>query len=100
MGCHMPWQLQQGTLGMRFRVLVVMALIASPVTASPSNLGCSRSITSGSIMGANIQVLSATQIKLAKDGVPIECGGTLEAGDTGLTFVKDAGTGSQYGRST
>ena len=48
-------------------------------------------------MGAQVARLGSTQLQLAKDGTTIPCGGTLTAGDTGLTLVKaSSGVGSQY----
>ena len=85
-------------MGMCMHILIVIVLILVPVSASPINLACSRSITSGKIMGETVIIGSTKQIKLAKDGIPIECGSTLQAEDTGLTFVKDISTGEQYGR--
>ena len=84
-------------MGMCMHILIVIVLILVPVSALPINLACSRSITSGKIMGETVIIGSTKQIKLAKDGIPIECGSTLQAGDTGLTFVKDISTGEQYG---
>ena len=83
---------------MRILILIIAALTSAPVYASPSNLACGRSITSGKIMSQDIVIGSTKQIKLAKGGTPIECGSTLQAGDTGLTFVKNESTGSQYGK--
>ena len=78
----------------------VAALAARPLAATPDRLAtssfCARSITSGNMMGSPISVTGAsTQIQLAKGGNTIACGGTLTAGDTGLTLVKGS-TGSQY----
>jgi hypothetical protein len=78
----------------------VAALAARPLAATPGRLatgsGCARSITSGNMMGSAISVTGAsTQIQLAKGGNTIACGGTLTAGDTGLTLVKGT-TGAQY----
>ena len=83
----------------------VAALAARPLAATPGRLatggGCARSITSGNMMGTAISVTGAsTQIQLAKGGNTIACGGTLTAGDTGLTLVKGSissgSTGSLY----
>ena len=63
--------------------------------AFPGSVGCSKSLTSGSIMGSSIQRSASTQVQLAKGGSTIACGGTLTAGDTGLTLVKGT-TGRQY----
>ena len=74
----------------------VAALAARPLATYPSELGCSRSIISGSIIGSSISTNGApAQIQLAKGGITVPCGGALMAGDTGLTLVKGS-TGSQY----
>ena len=79
----------------------VAALAARPLAAYPSSLGCARSITSGTIiMGSPVSVSGAsTQIQLAKGATTIPCGGTLMAGDTGLTLVRGS-TGEKYGEYT
>jgi len=75
----------------------VVAVLVVVVDASPGSLSCVRSITSGTIMGEAVNRLTSTQVQLAKDGNTIACGGTLTAGDTGLTLVKaSSGVGSQY----
>jgi hypothetical protein len=93
-------------------VTLVVALAARPLAAYPNSVGCSRSITSGTMMGQAISTngapgggvgsgggkdssSDAQQIQLAKGGATIACGGTLTAGDTGLTLVKGS-SGSQY----
>ena len=77
-------------------VTLVVALAARPLAAYPAKVDCSRSITSGSMMGATINTNGASeQVQLAKGGATIACGGSLTAGDTGLTLVKGS-TGSQY----
>jgi hypothetical protein len=92
-------------------VTLVVALAARPLAAYPNRVGCSRSITSGTMMGQAISTNGASgggggsggrkdsssdaQIQLAKGGATIACGGTLTAGDTGLTLVKGS-SGSQY----
>jgi hypothetical protein len=77
-------------------VTLVVALAARPLAAYPEKVGCGKSITSGSMMGATISTNGASeQVQLAKGGVKIACGGSLTAGDTGLTLVKGS-TGSQY----
>ena len=77
-------------------VTLVVALAARPLTAYPDRVGCSKSITSGTIMGEAISPNGAlAQIQLAKWGATIACGGTLTAGDTMLTLVKGT-TGLQY----
>ena len=74
----------------------VAALAARPLAAYPDRVDCSRSITSGNMMGQAISPNGApAQIQLAKGGITIPCGGALMAGDTGLTLVKGS-TGSQY----
>ena len=74
----------------------VAALAARPLAAYPDRVSCTRSITSGNtLMGSAISDGASTQIQLAKGGNTIACGGTLTAGDTGLTLVKGT-TGSQY----
>ena len=74
----------------------VAALAARPLVAYPDRVTCSRSITSGNMMGQAISPNGApAQIQLAKGGITIPCGGALMAGDTGLTLVKGS-TGSQY----
>lgn len=77
---------------------VVMALTARPVYAYSKEVRCGTSITSGRMMGASINTNGdSTQIQLAKGGIAIACGGTLTAGDTGLTLVKGSlPSGSQY----
>ena len=94
-------------------VTLVVALAARPLAAYPTSVGCSRSITSGTMMGQAISTNGASgggggsggrkdsssdaQIQLAKGGATIACGGTLTAGDTGLTLVKGSPLiGSQY----
>jgi hypothetical protein len=95
-------------------VTLVVALAARPLAAYPNSVGCSRSITSGTMMGQAISTngaprggvgsggekdssSDAQQIQLAKGGATIACGGTLTAGDTGLTLVKGSPLiGSQY----
>jgi len=76
----------------------VVAVLVVAVDAYPGELSCERSITSGTIMGAAVNRLDSTvQVQLAKDGNTIACGGTLMAGDEGLTLVKaSSGVGSQY----
>jgi len=67
----------------------VAALAARPLAAYPDRVDCSRSITSGNMMGQAISPNGApAQIQLAKGGITIPCGGALMAGDTGLTLVK------------
>ena len=74
----------------------VAALASRPLAAYPDRVDCSRSITSGNMMGQAISPNGApAQIQLAKWGATIACGGTLTAGDTMLTLVKGT-TGSQY----
>ena len=73
----------------------VAALAARPLAAYPDRVDCSRSITSGNMMGQAISPNGApAQIQLAKGGITIPCGGALMAGDTGLTLVKGS-IGSQ-----
>ena len=82
----------------RGRVFVRAALAALFIVgthAYPSRVGCSTPLTSGTMMGSSIQRSLSTQVQLAKGGSTIACGGTLTAGDTGLTLVKGT-TGSQY----
>ena len=77
-------------------VTLVVALAARPLAAYPSYVDCSRSITSGSMMSATISTNGVSeQVQLAKGGATIACGGSLTAGDTGLTLVKGS-SGSQY----
>ena len=80
----------------RAMFVVVVALAARPVSADSKDVRCGTSITGGRMMGASINTNGdSTQIQLAKGGKAIACGGTLTAGDTGLTLVKGS-TGSQY----
>ncbi len=84
-------------------VTLVVALAARPLAANPDRLlgvsgsaNCIKSIKSGSMMGATISTNGASElVQLAKEGATIACGGSLTAGDTGLTLVKGS-TGSQY----
>ena len=79
-------------------VLLALALalcLPASVDASPSDVGCSRSITSGSMMGQPIVRSTSQQVKLARGGSPIACGGTLTPSESGLTLSKSA-TGAQY----
>ena len=71
------------------------ALFIAGTHADPGSVGCSQSLTSGSMMGASIQRSASTQVQLAKSGSPIACGSTLTAGDSGLELVKGT-TGSRY----
>ena len=73
------------------------ALLIGSARAYPGSVGCDRSLTSGTIMSNGIVRSGVTQVQLAKDGAAIACGGSLTAGDTGLTLVKaSSGVGSQY----
>ena len=79
----------------RAMFVVVVALAARPVSADSKDVRCGTSITGGRMMGASINTNGdSTQIQLAKGGKAIACGGTLTAGDTGLTLVKGS-IGSQ-----
>jgi hypothetical protein len=83
-------------------VTLVVALAARPLAANPDRLlgvsgsaSCIRSIKSGFMMNDPIITNGAPeQIQLAKGGATIACGGSLTAGDTGLTLVKGS-IGSQ-----
>ena len=76
-------------------VTLVVALAARPLAAYPAKVVCSRSIKSGSMMSATISTNGVSeQVQLAKGGATIACGGSLTAGDTGLTLVKGS-IGSQ-----
>jgi hypothetical protein len=84
--------------GPRVRVLIALALaLCLPVSvdADASDVGCSRSITSGSMMGPAIVRSSIQQVQLARGGSPIACGGTLTPSESGLTLAKSS-TGTQY----
>jgi uncharacterized protein (DUF1501 family) len=67
---------------------IALVLFVQPLQGYPTYLACNRSITAGSpIMGASVlQSSTDPRIRLAKDGVTIECGGSLRAGDAGLNF--------------
>jgi FK506-binding protein 4/5 len=71
-------------------------LLARPAHGHASYLACTRSITTGNtIMGSAAVQSGSTSIKLQKGGSPINCGGALTAGDTGLTFAL-SGQRGQY----
>ena len=65
------------------------------VDAYASRVACSRSLTSGNMMNMGISVSVSQQIKLARGGSVINCGGTLTPNEQGLTLSKSS-TGSQY----
>jgi hypothetical protein len=84
--------------GPRARVLIALALalcLLVSVDADARDVKCQQSITSGSMMGSAIVRSSSQQVKLARGGSPIACGGTLTPSESGLTLSKSS-TGSQY----
>jgi len=74
----------------------LLLAVAAMAAASPENLDCSRGITVGSskIMNSAIVAGGSTNLKLAKEGAAIACGGEITAGDS-LTFDM-SGEGSKY----
>ena len=79
-------------------VLLALALalcLPASVDAYASMVPCDRSITSGSMMGPPIVRSTSQQVKLARGGSPIACGGTLTPSEAGLTLSKSA-TSSQF----
>ena len=79
-------------------VLLALALAncrPASVNAYARRVGCSISITSGSMMGSAIVRSSSQQVTLARGGSTIACGGTLTPSESGLTLSKSS-TGSQY----
>ena len=79
-------------------VLLALALalcLPASVDAYASMVPCDRSITSGSMMGPPIVRSTSQQVKLARGGSPIACGGTLTPSEAGLTLSKST-TGSQF----
>jgi hypothetical protein len=73
-------------------IAAIVALAVRPLAAYPNKVSCSRSITSGTIMGQAINTNGdPAQIQLrnnfARGGNTNPCGGDLMAGDTGLTLV-------------
>ena len=79
-------------------VLLALALalcLPASVDAYASMVPCDRSITSGSMMGPPIVRSTSQQVKLARGGSAIACGGTLTPSESGLTLSKSA-TGAQY----
>ena len=79
-------------------VLLALALaLCLPVSvdAYASRVDCSKSITSGSIHSIQILRSSSQQVRLARGGSPIACGGTLTPSESGLTLSKSS-TGSEY----
>jgi len=76
--------------------LAAAALLAHPALAYLGNLACDRGITVGSpnIMGSAIAEGGSTNLKLAKGGTAIACGGNITAGDS-LTFDL-SGQGKHY----
>jgi hypothetical protein len=69
---------------------VAFSLPCPSVPAYPSRLGCSRSMTSGSMMGRAVARSMSTQVRLAKGGSAIACGGTLTAGDMAWPWSRAA----------
>jgi len=77
----------------------VLGLLVARVEAHPTMLACSRSITSGSIMGASISRSGfRSRPELVKNGAAIACGSILNAGESGLTLQKGYNTEGQYGK--
>ena len=72
------------------------AVLVAIAEAHPSYVSCAMPITEGKMMMKTVERLSSTQVQLAKDGNTVACGGTLRAGDAGLTFVKASGVGRKY----
>ena len=84
--------------GPRAPVLLALALalcMPASVDAHVSRVACDRPITSGSMMGQPIVRSTSQQVKLARGGSPIACGGTLTPSESGLTLSKSS-TGSEY----
>ena len=67
---------------------LLLTTTAVGIGGYPALLGCERSITAGSnIMGAPTQLRpGAARVRLAMGGAEVECGGTIPAGETNLTF--------------
>jgi len=76
--------------------LAAAAVVAQPAQAWPASLACSRGFTARSqnIMGSAIVQGNSTNVKLAKTGMVIACGGDITAGDS-LTF-EVSGASVQY----
>ena len=92
--------LKNNTAGAGPRVPVLLALALAPcmpasADAHVSRVACDRPITSGSMMGPLIERSTSQQVKLARGGSPIACGGTLTPSEGGLTLSKST-TGSEF----
>jgi hypothetical protein len=88
-------------------VAALLLLLARPSQANPDWLECSRAITAGStIMGHTVQESTSASLRLTRGSNPIDCGGTLSAGETAgfelsghsgqylIEAVASAGTGA------
>ena len=66
--------------------LVLFCFLTHQVKGYPYHLPCARNITAGSMIMGKPVALGSTPVKLAKQGVDVQCGASLVAGETNLTF--------------